>query len=297
MKLIQLYMKKQGIRFFAKIPKKLNGKLSGESYQYYYKKESFLAELARREDEYDMILITAHGAENSIIIPITQHDPYRQEYPERSDHRYRTYISARETYFFKNDFVFAVSCLTAKELGPEVVKNGVIAYLGYDVIIQNLFDVSDVCMSSRVRNLYTIAVKRIFVEELVLAITHFLEDMQNVLTLKQWFAFHLEKSLINFFQMSADEIYAVYGLKIDDGVWKKNRQKLQVQQLNFLDEINKHLTIVGDSKYISLYGIENRDGIDEETYRRLELISFDNKEYERKFKEALMRAVRAKNVK
>lgn len=52
-------------------------------------------------------------------------------------------------------------------------KNGVIAYLGYDVIIENLFNVSDICMSSRVRDLYETVVKRIFIKELVRAVTKF----------------------------------------------------------------------------------------------------------------------------
>lgn len=54
-----------------------------------------------------------------------------------------------------------------------MVKNGVIAYLGYDVIIENLFNVSDICMSSRVRDLYETVVKRIFIKELVRAVTKF----------------------------------------------------------------------------------------------------------------------------
>ena len=42
-----------------------------------------------------------------------------------------------------------------------------LAFDGYDVIIENLFNVSDVCMSSRVRELYEIVVKRIFVEDVI----------------------------------------------------------------------------------------------------------------------------------
>lgn len=287
MELIQLCMKKRGIRFFAKIPKEFEDTEVSSNYKSYTTKERFLAELARREKEYDMVLITAHGAENKIIVPITQFDTYRQEHPERSNNNYRTYISLEDARFFKNNFVFAVSCLTAQEFGPAVVENGVIAYLGYDVIIENLFNVSDVCMSSRVRELYETVVKRIFVKELVQAVTRFLNDMQNVLMLKQWFAFQLEKRLIEFFSMTAEEIYATYGIGINKDIWNRNRQKLQIQQLNFLGEINRHLIIIGDPKYISLYGIENGCRIDKQTYDRLKAVSFENKEYEKKFKDGL----------
>ncbi len=287
MELVQLCMKKRGIRFFAKIPKEFEGKIPSSKYKNYTTKERFLSELAKRENEYDMILITAHGAEDKIIVPITQYDMYRQENPERSNAQYRTYISIEDAYFFKNDFVFAVSCLTAQDFGPSVVKNGVIAYLGYDVIIENLFNVSNVGISSRVRELYETVIKRIFVQELVQAITKFLDDMQNVLMLKQWFAFQLEKSLVRFFGMSVEEIYTTYGIGIKEDIWNRNRQKFQIQQLNFLNEINRHLIIVGDPKYISLYGIENRCRLDKETYDRLKAVSFDNKDYEKKFKDEL----------
>ena len=287
MELVQLCMKKRGIRFFAKIPKEFENKINCSKYKCYTTKERFLAELARRENEYDMILITAHGAENKIIVPITQYDSYRQEHPERSNDKYRPYISLEDTRFFKNDFVFAVSCLTAQEFGPEVVKNGVIAYLGYDIIIENLFNVSDICMSSRVRELYETVVKRIFVRELVQAVTKFLNDMQNVLMLKQLFAFRLEKSLVDFFSMSAEDVYTTYGIGINKDIWNRNRQKLQIQQLNFLGEINRHLIIIGDTKYISLYGIENGCMLDKQTYDRLKAVSFDNKDYEKKFKDKL----------
>ena len=295
MELVQLCMKKRGIRFFAKIPKAFRSTSVSSSYKSYNSKEGFLLELAKRENEYDVVLITAHGAESQIIIPITQYDSYRQEHPERRDAKYRTYISLDDTRFFKNDFVFAVSCLTAQEFGPVAVENGVIAYLGYDVIIENLFNVNGVGMSSRVRDLYEKVVKQIFVEELVRAVIRFLNDMQSVLTLKQMFAFRLEKRLIEFFSMSADDVYEIYRIRIDKNIWKNNRQKLQIQQLNFLGEINRHLIIIGDPNYISLYGIESGCKIDKQTYERLQTVSFNNKDYEKKFKDELNHLVEVQN--
>lgn len=291
MELIQLCMKTRGIRFFSKIPKKFKCIMPDDKYKCFYKKEPFLAELAKRENEYDIILITSHGAANSIIVPITQYDPYRQEHPERSNDGFKKYITIKDTHFFKNDFVFAVSCLSAQEFGPEVVKKGVITYLGYDVLIQNLFNVSNICISSRVRELYETVVKRIFVNELTQAITMFLNDMLNVSTLKQLFAFRLEKRLLEFFSMDANEVCNTYGLRINQDIWNKNKQKLQVQQLNFLNEINRHLIIIGDPKYISLYGLENGCKLDKQICERLRTVSFENKDYEIRFKEELERTI------
>lgn len=297
MELIQLCMKKRGIRFFSKIPKEFEGKICSNKYKCYGKKERFLAELAKRENEYDIILIAAHGAEDKIIVPITELDSWRLENPEKSNDRYRPYIGIEDTFFFKNDFVFAVSCLTAQEFGPAIVKNGVIAYLGYDIMISHLFDVSNIQISSRIRELYEIVIKKIFVKELVLCITRFLNDMQSVLLLKQLFALRLEKSLVNFFSMNADEVYATYGININKDIWNRNKQKLLIQQLDFLGEINKHLIIIGDPKYISLYAIENGCRMDEKTYSRLRTITFDNKDYEKKFKEELQHLIEVQNEK
>lgn len=291
MELVQLCMKKRGIRFFAKIPKEFENKINTCKCKCYSTKEAFLTELERRENEYDMILIAAHGAEHKIIVPLTQRELYRQERSQGASRGYRSYISIEETKYFKNDFVFAVSCLTAKEFGPAVVKNGVIAYLGYDTIIEGLFDVSEVNMSSRVRELYAAVAKKIFIKELASAVSKFLNDMQNVKMLKQWFALHLEKSLVEFFSMSAEEVYATYNIGINKDIWNKNRQKLQIQQLNFLGEINKHFIIIGDPEYISLYGIENGCYIDKQMYDRLKEVSFINKDYEKKFLNELQRLI------
>ena len=178
---ILLCMKKRGIRFFNKIVFPSTNVLR------FHAKDNFLSLLRTRHSEYDNVLLIAHGADHAILTTTT--DPSRP---------YTTYITNKDADAFKNDFVFAVSCLTANEFGRCCVENGSIAYLGYQVELGCLFS-SDPGPKSKVPGSVVESVntliKHIFVEELSKTYEDFLKYPISVCVLKERFAFALEKRL------------------------------------------------------------------------------------------------------
>lgn len=113
----------------------------------------------------------------------------------------------------QNDFVFAVSCLTANEFGKCCVEKGSIAYLGYQVEIGCLFT-SDPSPQSNVPGSIITAVntlvKHIFIAELSKAYEEFLKTPISVRVLKERFAFAFEKRLAELLDMSTEQVYNKY---------------------------------------------------------------------------------------
>ncbi len=281
MKIIHLYMSKLGIRFFKNIKYFMKQKFDDKIYYNCFREKEFINKLSITKDDYDMVLITTHGSEDAIVIPHKAKDRIN------FNSNFKRYIKLDKTKHFKNNFVFAIACNTAVEFGPKSIDNGCLAYLGYETQIKNIFYINDLNMCKKVRKTYEEIIKKIFVEELVNSIYKFITDFQNVKMLKQWFSFHLEKRLINFFNMSVEEIYENYNYKVDKNIWKKNKPKLTVMQLNFLKESNNHLICCGDPNYISMIGFEMDIQLDEKTLERIEKIGFIDKNYEKIFKDNL----------
>ncbi len=278
MEILHLYTPKRGVRFYAKVKNILYKNLHSDLYKVFETKECFFNKLNNNINEYDIVLITAHGAEDSIIIPRRQHEILNHST------QYKRYISLEDTVKFINDFVFSVACSTALEFGPKTIENGAKSFLGYELIIENLFQVSDLQITRKIRKVYENIAKQIFVEELANSILKFIDDFQTVNMLKQSFAFNLEKRLINLFKMNVSEIDENYGYKIDAIIWKKNRPKLSILQLDFLREVNSHLVCLGDPEYISIIGFNRNNNIPPNIIARLEKANFNDQELSKLFK-------------
>lgn len=277
MKVIHLYTPKRGVRFYSKVKGILKSSLEKVEYTYFTDKKYFFEELSRELDEYDVVLILAHGAEDSIIVPRPYWDALNH------DTQYKRYIFMEDTDKLKRDFVFSVACCTAMEFGPKAIENGALSYLGYDIGIERIFSVQDLKIAKKVRKFYELQIKKIFVEELADAINRFIYEFHSVNMLKQNFLFRLEKRLICFFNMTAQEIREEYNYGIDENIWNKEKPKLRMLQLNFLDELGQHMIICGDPNYIPIVGFSQKIKMDKDIMKRLELAHFEDKQYEKEF--------------
>lgn len=234
---ILLCMKKRGIRFFRKI------KFPTTDIIRFHAKDNFLGLLRRRHNEYDNVLIMAHGAKHAILTTTTDlHRPYT------------TYIDEKDIDAFKNDFVFAVSCLTANVFGRSCVEKGSIAYLGYQIEFGYLFSY-DQGPQSHIPGSVIIAVntliKHIFIEELSKAYEEFLKSPINVCALRERFAFAFEKRLVELSDMTADQVYSKYSIKISKRHHKEYAVKMILDILSLLNDILPRLICIGDENYIS----------------------------------------------
>lgn len=232
MDVIFLCMKKSGIRFFNKI------KFSKIKCIKLHLKHPFLCILKRRKSEYDIVLIMAHGASGCILT--TSRDLHQ---------RYVTYIDKSETTDFINDFVFAVSCDTANEFGKESIKNGAIAYLGYQIKIAKLFCTKGPNIPSRISSAFDTIIKHIFIEEISANIEAFVTEITTVKLLRDKLSFDIERRLYNLQEMNSQQIHELYGVKIDDKQLKKYMGPIMVKQLEFVDEVNRHFVCLGDGNY------------------------------------------------
>ena len=234
---VLLCMKKRGIRFFHRIT------FNKTDIHKHRTKYSFLRELSKRTECYDNVLIMAHGANDAIIIPTGDFDqPWSK------------YIAGSDCNAFKNDFVFAVSCYTANSFGKKCIDAGSLCYLGYEVLIGSLFSVKEL-EKSTIPKRTTIAIdtiiKHIFIEELARAYEEFLMTPINVLTLKERFAFLLERRVAELPSMSSEELFKKYNVRINPQHIDKYIAAVVIKVLEFLSEISNHLVCIGDANYIS----------------------------------------------
>lgn len=241
---ILLCMRKRGIRFFSKIA------FPSTNIKRFHTKGDFLKLLRIRRNEYDNVLLIAHGSNNAILTTTT--DPNRP---------YTTYISNEDVDAFENDFVFAVSCLTANAFGRCCVENGCIAYLGYQVEFGCLFSSKPGPKSNvpgAVVDSVNTLIKHIFVEELSRAYEEFLKKPISVCVLKERFAFELEKKLVALSEMSANQVDLQYSIKINEHHYSAFAVNLILNILSFLNDILPKLVCIGDENYISSSFIKYR---------------------------------------
>ncbi len=247
---ILLCMKKRGIRFFQKI------KFQKTKVTRFHKKDNFLGLLCDREMYFDNVLLMAHGCAKGILNPT-----------RNLSRPYEIYISLNETRNFRNDFVFAISCLTANEFGERCIEEGAIAYLGYQVEIGGLFSSESKEIPKKIRGAVDIIIKRIFLEELSLSYEKFLTELISVQLLKEYFSFSLEKRISSIANMTPEEIYNEFDIKISDRNYQKYFVATILNTLSYLDEVSNRLICIGDSNYISSSSLisRKRNGLDSAT--------------------------------
>lgn len=241
---ILLCMKKSGILFFRRT------KFPTTNVVRFHTKHNFLGLLGTRYDHFDNVLIMAHGGKRGILT--SSH--YRDE-------KYAIYIDENDAEAFKNDFVFAVSCLTANQFGARCVEKGTIAYLGYQVLIGCLFTAhpnsSSKVPASLVTDINTL-VKHIFIEELSVAYEEFLKTPISVKVLKERFAFGFEKRLSELIDMSVEQIHQQYNIKISDRLFHIFAVQMILDVMSKLNDILPKLVCLGDENYISSSYIKYR---------------------------------------
>lgn len=230
-------MKKRGIRFFSKI------KFNKTDVKRFYSKGDFLPYMYSRRPNYDNVLLIAHGSPNAILTTtINPNKPYN------------IYMSETETHVFQNDFVLAVSCLTALEFGQKCVDNGAISYLGYQVEIGPLFSsysTSITNLPKRVSTALDTIIKHIFVQSLSVAFQEFLCDPISVSTLKERFSYLLERGISELLTLNAEQIYSKYNIKIRERDYNNYVVALVLRALSHLNEISSRLVCLGEENYIS----------------------------------------------
>lgn len=241
---ILLCMQRRGIRFFRKIH------FPSTDIVRTHEKNSFLGLLRSRRSQFDNVLIMAHGDKDCILTTTSNlHHPYRK------------YITCEEVNAFENDFVFAVSCLTANRFGEMCIEKGCIAYLGYQVEISSIFSAEpsnkNQIPKAVITNTNTL-LKRVFLSSLSKTYEEFLQKPISVKVLKERFSFELEKQLVTLTEMKPHAIHEKFGIKIDSRHLAMYTTEMILTVLENLNEIMPRLVCIGDENYISSSFIKYR---------------------------------------
>ncbi len=280
MVLIHLHTNVKGVRFFKRTGRIL--KSAVKNYVYTRTINEFKRNLLIDALEYDVVLITMHGAVDSFIMPNSPHRSSRSGY-----HRA---ISLGDAHLFKRDCVIAIACSTAKELGHKAIAEGALAYLGYDRLIEPVFKIdieSQIPMNKVIRNFYQDQIKRIYTEVVANAVEAFIKNFQTVEILKQTISLQFEKKANELFDLDASAIEKKFNWKVNSALWKKEWPKIKLLQMGIINEINNHFVILGDKDYISLIGLYEGIIITDKAKERILKASFGDKDYERMFHSAI----------
>lgn len=282
MELIHLYTPLEGVRFFGRASSVIKKEMPEKYCLSTWKTSTFLYKLQKNIDEYNDVIIMMHGAEDSFLVP--------RKKKEQIIHstKYKRAIDISNACYLKNDFVFAVSCCTAKKFGPKAIEEGALSYLGYDILIEPIFKInyeSDQFkyINKRIRMFYQTEIKKIYTDIVSNTIIEFFNEFQTVKILKQTIALRFEKKVNELFNFSAKDIQEKYGWVVDEGLWKKEWPKLKMLQLAIINEINAHFIILGDEGYISLLLLDEKSEISRRAQERLLNAKFYNKAYEKFF--------------
>ena len=83
--------------------------------------------------------------------------------------------------------------------------------------------------------------------------------------------------------MDNDEILLNFNYGINKHVWEKERPKLKMIQLDFLNTINSHLVIVGDPTYIPMIALDDAKAFSDNSKNRIVNAKFADEKYQKVF--------------
>ena len=279
MAVLQFYKKSNGIRFYNSELKRLKKSVHADTYISCSDSRRFLDILNNRLDNYDVVIIVAHGSKNSILA-------VQPEF-KRANGLYIHDIGIESVSAFKNDFVLAVACYTAKQFGPRAIDEGALAYLGYDESIEPLYKINiKKNVSFKVKELYETEIKKVFSEEICSAFVAFVGELQTAEELRANIQFRINKRIRAIFRLTQNELVKKYGWRQAKKI-RKYRPIIEMTQIEVLKKLESQLVLLGDPNYIPINIKKPPCKITEEKKKHLDSVLFENKQYESYFKRML----------
>ncbi|WP_156061422.1 hypothetical protein [Bacillus altitudinis] len=216
MKIIHFCPKARGILFFKKIKSLLDENFSDNPDVIInsWKASEFLKVLGERNSELDAVIISAHGWNDSILKPI-------------SGGRFEKVIELKDAHLFRNKFVFANSCFTAKTFGPTLVEKGAYTFIGFNDSISNAF-ISDNKYKKSIMKIF----KSIYSRSLAEAFTDFVKKCLTASEFCELIDFRFRKNLSEVSKMSLYEINSEFNVNI-----KEENTVMQLMKIEFIKNL------------------------------------------------------------
>lgn len=239
-KIIHFLADNSGIRPFKTIKVILKELFDDELYFPIREIKYFLKVLEDRLDMPDVVLINAHGDSDRILLKVRDH--------------FITAISMQQTWLFKHNFVFAISCFTTREFGKSVIDNGAQVYLGFHESIENDFILENnnqeykAILEKIMRNIYNKCVSY--------SLQKFVRDCLTAKELKQYMDLYFKRRVGEILDMSVDSINSLYGVSIGMKFEKEIKAIIKLEFINKYNSLSEKLELLGNEHYISWHNIE-----------------------------------------
>ncbi|MGD6956500.1 hypothetical protein ACQCWA_00105 [Rossellomorea aquimaris] len=252
MNIINYSPKSKQIRFFRNIKRKLLHEFRDqpEMLMNFWDPRDFMSELKKRQSKNDAVIISAHGWEDSILRP--------------NQGTFEKTITINESNLFKNKFVFANSCYTARKFGPNLVREGTFTYVGFDDSISDVF-----LSENNYKSTIELIIKKVYTLSIAEAITSFIKKCLTAKEFCEYIDFHFRKNINAVNKMSIKELNKQFQISIPN-----DSQKLKsLIKLEFIEKskiLKGKISLLGEENYINWKYIHSLS--EEELYKRLEKI-------------------------
>lgn len=252
MKVLHYCPHEREIRFFSLIKKNLREELGNiksisdnqDIYIPFYEHKQFISKLHLRRKLPDVAIITAHGGHNSIL-KATRYENYEKV------------IDLSQTTLFQNDFVFALSCSTAKNFGPSSIQNNAFTYIGFDDYIGQVFQIKSDKYKRLYRNI-TLMIRNIYMNSFTLEFSKFLKECMTADEFIQSFSYRINFEILKLYKMPIDDMNKKYNVKFLDKDDKVIKQTIKLELISKFDYFSKKMKVLGEENYIPWFFIKDQ---------------------------------------
>lgn len=249
MKILHYCPSERNIRFFKNLTANLKELFTDyvsitdkeKVYIKFTRSSDFIYKLSKRRENSDIILISAHGWNDSILKAV-EGNKYRREIPKE------------KTTLFQNDFVFALSCYTFNEFGQDSINNKALTYVGFDDSIEGVFVIEQYNYKSFVGNV-EIIVRRVYMNAISASIDQFIKRCFTAKEFRQYLLLKLDKEISKLYRKSIEELNDEFGINLNNFRKEVPIENIKIEILSKIDYFGEKLKIAGEEYYIPWYFI------------------------------------------
>ncbi|WP_139490247.1 hypothetical protein [Brevibacillus dissolubilis] len=188
----------------------------------------------------DVVLITAHGTDDAIL-------GVRQGKLIKA-------MRLHQTRLFKNNFVLAVSCLTAKEFGKKAIEEAAQVYIGFDDYIQSDFKFGS-SLNQKFNDILEKIFKKIYQLSLNRAFSSFIKKSLTARELTMLIELNFKKLVRELQRMDIKNIRTVYSVQLTEKLEDELRAVIKLQFIAKYNTLQKKISLLGDPYYVPWYYI------------------------------------------
>lgn len=267
MKILHYSPDSSGIRFFRSSTGQLRRYFDDQSelYSDYWNEKDFLHALSIRDSHPDIILISAHGWYDSIL--------------KMRRGEFKRTVRLEHASLFKHKFILANSCYTAKKFGPKLVKEGALAYIGFDDSIEAAFTFNNF-KSKRYNEALGKIFKSVYNHCMTKSIDKFIRNCQTARELTEYMDLNFRREVLKISKMPIQKIKEKYSVSIPEDMINSIKRVIKLEFISKLDFLNGKIVLLGEENYISWFFIKYLSEKDlNKILNKIEKISVKNNYY------------------